>query len=206
MAFDSAVELRRSKTTSIHSLLMAKDWEGALSLAEDNPRHAQEWFYGVDDHQDETIHGMMETKKSTVWKRLALHLACVYRAPVGLVDVLLQANPKAATSTDPHSGVLPIHLACHYGSSYRLIKALLMHAPQTTKAVDNHGSSPLHRAVLAKSHYAIIELLVIADPVAVLVRNRNEKTPLDLAVETYGKDSIMTRLLEMVTLAQQRRR
>lgn len=191
------------KSVSIHSLLMAQDWEAALSLAEDDPCHAQEWFYGVEDHLDPTIDDIPR-EGAVVWKRLAIHLACVYRAPVGLVEVLVQAHPKGAISPDPHSGSLPLHLACQHGASFRVLRALLIHAPASTKAVDHCGRLAMHHAVLAKAHYAIIELLVKADAQAVLAVDQNQHTPLDLARESYGKRNVIVRLLEMVTLVLQK--
>lgn len=187
------------KSISIHSLLLQKDWEGALSLAEDDPEQAKEWFFGVDDQLDPSIDEIPESE-CEVWKRLALHIACAYRAPVGLVEVLLHANPDGATSCDPRSGDLPIHLACQHKASYRVIKALLNHSPITTKAVNSRGHSPLHHAVLAKAHYAVIELLVQTDPESILATDQDEQTPLELARKAYGRNSIIVRLLEMVKL------
>ncbi|CAB9499696.1 Ankyrin Repeat [Seminavis robusta] len=195
------------RTASISSLLIAQDWEAALALAEDDPKLAQEWFHGVDDRLDPTIDDVEyddgtdeDAKQCIVWKRLALHLACCYRAPVGLVDVLLKAYPQAATSLDPNGGFLPLHLACQHKSSYRVVKSLLVHAPTTTKSVCNRGRNPLHYAVTAKAHYAIVELLLEVDPAAALAADEENQTPLDLAKQVYGKKNVIVRLLEMVTL------
>ena len=196
------------KGVAISSLLIAQDWEGALSLAEDDPQHAKEWFYGVDDRLDPTIDDISnegdESDKDGnpcfVWKRQALHLACVYRAPVGLVEVLLEAYPHAATSPDPHCGSLPIHLACQNRTSYRVVKSLLVHSPSTSKAMDKLGRLPLHYAVIAKAHYAIVELLLNVDPSAALAADKYSQTPLDLAKQTHGKKNVVVRLLEMVTM------
>ena len=199
----SATTLGPDKNASLlSSLLIAQDWEGALSLAEDKPSYAKEWFYGCGDRLDPTMEDLRPGDDSdTLWRRTALHSACRYRAPVGLVQVLLKAHPVAVTSPDPHCGSLPIHLACRYKASYRVLKLLLTHAPGTSKAVDGRGRLPLHHAVLAKAHYAIVELLVEADPAAVLAMDEDKQTPLDLAREEYGlKSAVVVRLLEMVTL------
>jgi hypothetical protein len=194
------------KNVSIHSLLIAQNWESALNLIEGDEGYAQEWFFGVDDRLDPDIDDISSSGDQTcvVWKRLAIHLACVYRAPVGLVEVLLKAYPKGATCSDPHSGSLPLHLACQHRASFRVIKALLVHAPATAKAVDNRGRLALHYAVLAKAHYAIVELLVEMDPNAVLAKDKDQKTPLDMARDTFGGESINVRLLEMISLVLQK--
>ena len=198
----SATTLGPDKNASLlSSLLMAQDWEGALSLAEDKPTYATEWFYGCGDRLDPTIEELHPGDDYDVWRRTALHSACRYRAPVGLVKVLVEAYPVAVTSPDPHCGSLPVHLACRHKSSYRVIKLLLAHSPATSKAVDNCGRLPLHHAVLAKAHYAIVELLVEVDPAAVLAIDKDNQTPLDLAKGAYGpKSAVVVRLLEMVTL------
>lgn len=198
----SATTLGPDKNASLlSSLLIAQNWEGALSLAEDKPNYAKEWFYGCGDRLDPTIQELCPGDDYDVWRRTALHSACRYRAPVGLVQVLLEAYPVAATSPDPHNGSLPIHLACHHKASYRVLKLLLTHSPGTSKAVDCRGRLPLHHAVLAKAHYAIVELLVEVDPDAVLAQDKDHQTPLDLARAEYGpKSAVVVRLLEMVTL------
>jgi ankyrin repeat protein len=207
------------KSVAISSLLIAQDWEGALSIAEDDPQHAKEWFYGVDDHLDPTIdvlnndalnnedeENRKDINQCVVWKRQALHLACVYRAPVGLVEVLLEAYPQAATSSDPHCGSLPIHLACQNKASYRVVKSLLLHSPVTAKVMDKRGRLPLHYAVIAKAHYPIVELLLEVDPSAALAADRFNQTPLDLAKQTHGRRNVIVRLLEMVTTVSSGRR
>lgn len=194
---------KEDKNATISSLLVTQDWEGALSLAEEDPQHAKEWFYGVDDDLDPTIDDIHD-ENGGVWKRLALHMACRYRAPVGLVEVLLDSYPQAATSPDPNCGSLPIHLACQHKASYRVIKALLLRAPTCTKAVDKRGRLPLHYAVLAKAHYAVVELLVESDPVASLAVDEDKKNPLELAKQAYGRRNVVVRLLEMVTLVLQK--
>ena len=201
-ASSDASTQEKPKQASLSALLIAQDWEGALSLAEYRPHHASEWFHGCGDKVDPTIEELHPDDECDVWKRLALHLACRYRAPVGLVEVLLEAYPAAATSPDPNCGSLPLHLACRHKSSYRVIKLLLNHAPTTSKAVDIRGRLPLHHAVLAQAHYAIVELLLKEDPAAALAIDTNHQTPLDLAKITYGhpKKSAVVRLLEWVTL------
>lgn len=179
--------------------MVSQDWEGALCLAEEDPKHAREWFYGVGDDLDPTIDDITD-EDSGVWRRLALHLACRYRAPVGLVEVLLDAYPQAATTPDPSCGSLPIHLACQHRASYRVMKSLLVSAPTSTKAVDNRGRLPLHQAVMAKANYAVVELLVEADPSSSLAVDDENKTPLELAKQAYGRRNVVVRLLEMVTM------
>lgn len=193
---DLVHSLVSTRSISLQSLLMAQDWEAALCLAEDDPQQAQEWIYGAEN-------GLVRnTSKAdqVVWKRLALHLACVHRAPVGLVEVLIEAYPDAASMPEPHSGCLPLHYACQYRASFRVIKALLVHCSAATKAVDHHGRLPLHYAILSSCHYAIIELLVTIDPESSLVMEPSHKLSLPaLAKNMYGPRSPVVRLLEMVS-------
>jgi len=203
---DLSSKLGQPKNVSIGSLLIDQNWEAALSMAEEKPGVANEWFYGVGDDLDPAIDDIhsQQGEDCVVWKRLALHMCCRYRAPVGLVEVLLEALPQAVTSPDPNCGSLPIHLACAHKSSFRVIKLLLLHAPTTTKAVDMHGRLPLHYAVTAKAHFAIIELLLEADPTSALAVDADKKTPLHLAEEAYGNKNAVVTLLSVVTSVLQK--
>jgi hypothetical protein len=108
-------------------LLQHLDWESALQILEGDPMSARKWLYGVDECVDSPIH---------VWKRLPIHLACAYGAPVGLVDVLLKAYPDSARIPDDLD-CLPLHMACgQTGADLRVVDRLLKEYPTATKIVN----------------------------------------------------------------------
>jgi ankyrin repeat protein len=135
-----------------------------------------------------------------VWKRLPIHLACAYGAPVGVISVLLQSYPPGAISADPHDGSLPLHIACQSTLSLAVVKLLLGFCPEATKAVNLQGRLPMLVAIVNKAPYGVIEALIEEDPLTVTVSDQDGKTPMDYAKQIYGPRHIVVELLAMVHL------
>jgi ankyrin repeat protein len=161
-----------------------------MNLIEKDPSQAREWHYGIDND--------VASNEPTLWKRLALHLACTVAAPVGLMELLIEIHPKALNCPDPHNGSIPLHLACQFGASLQVIRALIRARTATTKAVDAQGRLPLHCAILSAASYATVELMVQHDPTAVLCPDQGGKTPLQYAQYSYLLGSPVIGLLELV--------
>jgi len=178
--------------SSITLLLSTKDWTGALAAVEDDPSAASVWLYGVNDDDDDVGASL------TVWKRLPIQLACAYGAPVGLVEVLLQAYPAGGTAADPRTGFLPLHTACQSGATLAVIRALLSSSPEATKAVDIQGRLPVHVAVVQAAAYTVVEAMVEHDPDSAVALDQDGNTPLDYAVQCYGRNHVVVELLTMV--------
>jgi Ankyrin repeats (3 copies) len=179
----------RTESVSCISILVAeRDWEGMLAAVEDDPSIATKWIYGIDE------------MASTVWKRLPIHLACAYGAPVGLVSILLRMHPLGASAVDPHDGSTPLHLACQARASLGVVKLLLDKCPEATKADTLLGRRALHMAVLSMASYDAIEALVEVEPASVSVVDNEGKTPMDYAKLVYGEHHIVYELLTMIFL------
>ena len=104
-----------------------------------------------------------------IWKRLAIHLACLEKAPEGLVAVLLEAYPHGASTADPLTGELPLHTAVrHQGANLPIVQRLLEACPEATVAVDRQGQLPIHKAVVCMAPYAVVEALIEHDPSSIL--------------------------------------
>jgi hypothetical protein len=173
-------------------LLSSKDWSGALAAVEDDPSVAFKWLYGMDDQDLEM--------SLTVWKRLPIHLACAYGAPVGLLEVLLQAYPAGGTAPDPHYGYLPLHVLCRAAPTLASIRLLLSLCPEATKAVDMQGRLPLHVAILHAAPYTVVEAMVEGDPESVMALDQDGKTPHEYALQSYGSEHMVVELLAMVRI------
>jgi hypothetical protein len=184
----------KTNQTPLFSMLTHGNWDAAIALIESEPTQAREWYYGMDKAPS-----LDATKPPAIlWKRLALHVACVVSAPLGIVELLIQAYPQALELPDPHNGSIPLHLACMKGGSLPVLRTLLQARPATTKGVDARGRLPIHYAILSKANYGVVELLIRHDPASVLCPDQEGKTPLQLAQHSYPAGSYVLGLLELV--------
>lgn len=184
-------DMRKAGAKNMSALIAKQDWRSVLELVEDDPGCASKWLYGID--KDKTLVAPL------VWKRLPIHLAAAYVAPVGILQLLVANHPESASTPDPHSGRLPLHTVCHKGGAcLPSVRFLLEICPTATKAVDMRGHLPLHLAVLAMAPYPAVELLVEHDPQSAVISDANGKTALEYALQTYGRQHMVTELLSMV--------
>lgn len=180
----------------LFSMLVSGNWDAAMALIESEPTQAREWYYGM-----ERVPSSKAAKKplAMVWKRMALHVACLVSAPMEVVELLIRAYPPALELPDPHNGSIPLHLACMIqDGSPLLLRVLLQARPATTKALDARGRLPIHYAILSQANYGVVELLIRHDPASVLCPDREGKTPLQLAKHAYPAGSSVLGLLELV--------
>ena len=183
--------ITESSVCCLGNLVAERDWEGMLVAVEDDPTIAERWIYGMDDNAVSAV----------VWKRLPIHLACAYEAPVGLVSILLQSYPDGATAADPVDGSTPLHILCRsQASSPSVIRLLLAKCPEATRAVNSEGRIPLHVAVLSRVSYNVVEALVEEDPMSVSVADPEGLTPMHHAKRVYGDKSVVFELMTMVQL------
>jgi len=170
----------------LNGLLANMEWERALALVEDDPRTASRWYYGVDDQGFKTL----------IWKRLPIHLACHYNAPVGLIEALLHAFKDGSAMEDHLDGSLPLHMVCKHGVELEVVKSVLRSCPQATKAVDIYGRVPLHKAIIQGSPFEAVEYLVQMDPESVVLVDQSGRNPIDYAME--AEDAPVIQLLTAV--------
>jgi Ankyrin repeats (3 copies) len=163
-------------TTCMSRLLADRDWETLLAAVEEDPGLARQWIYGLDP------------EGPCVWKRLPLHLACAYGAPLGLILVLLRADPEGLSATDPRDGCTPLHLCCAHQAPLPLVRLLLERRQDSVQVGDRFGRLPLHAAVLAQAPYGIIEALVEEYPGTVLAKDTHGKSAVDYAMKLYEKN------------------
>lgn len=101
--------------------------------------------------------------------RTPLTIAICSNASVSVVDLLLRANPKAASVHD-HLGHLPLHLACGAAAGYgeeeyedqqvQLVRKLLAAFPEAATRESFNGRTALHAAMEARAPVQVVELLV----------------------------------------------
>jgi hypothetical protein len=93
-----------------------------------------------------------------------LHLVCLYRAPVDVVELLLDANPSALISQDAE-GWTPIHLVLLYGGDEEIALLLIRRGGAPAASLPSpYVGTPLHLACRHGSCTKILEFLLSASP------------------------------------------
>jgi hypothetical protein len=169
--------------------MASQQWEAACDMVEDQPERCHQWQYGIDSSKN--------GGESQLWKRLPIHHACRFGAPMHLFTLLLSHNPNVPA--DPYTGALPLHLICRHAPRLETVHVLLAVDPSSLRETDHSGRLPIHYACL--HHYAeqIISILIKAYPGSVAVKDKDGKTPYEYC-DTHKMD---TDLLQKMKKLQQ---
>mmetsp|Transcript_13061 Transcript_13061/g.30780 ORF Transcript_13061/g.30780 Transcript_13061/m.30780 type:complete len:613 (-) Transcript_13061:1593-3431(-) len=125
--------------TELYRRIEDKDWEGALSRLETHPMEAKTW---VSRREQRSI--------KIRWRLLPLHATCIFRAPLGLIEALIEVYRDGPQMKDDQ-GMLPVHLACRNGGSKGVILALLTGFPDSLRVKDRKGRTPLELVLHSES-------------------------------------------------------
>jgi hypothetical protein len=184
----------------LYALMVARKWECAYDLIEDEPEQAHKWQYGIE------METSVDKSETQIWKRLPIHNCCRLGAPVALLSIVLRHNPNCPA--DPYTGALPIHLACQYAPSLETIHVMLYTDPSCTKHQDNDGFLPIHYACRQKAPTPVLQALLKSYPGSVMVRNKDGKTPLEyccLESTDAGVLKTMTKLQSFLGRVERRK-
>jgi Ankyrin repeats (3 copies) len=180
-----------SSFSCLSTLVAERNWERLLTELELNPSLASKWTFGVDP------------ASASIYKRLPLHCACAYGAPIGLISNLIQCHPDGAAAIDARDISTPLSLACFAGASVAIIRLLLYTYPKAIAIENAYGQVPLHVAVLSKVCYDTIELLVEQSPHLVLLSDNDGQSPINYAKKIYGEKDPVYHFLVMIELVLQ---
>jgi hypothetical protein len=75
--------------TDLYRRIENKDWDGALSRLEKYPVEAKTWVSRREYHSDKTR-----------WRLLPLHAVCIFRAPLALIEALIEVYPDGPQMKD----------------------------------------------------------------------------------------------------------
>ncbi len=153
---------------------LAKGWKAALSYCSD-PR---------------TRH---EARVKNDRGNLPLHSAASFRAPVEVIEGLLEAYPEAASMTNNY-GNLALHFTAWKKGPFDCMKLLLQVFPEGAAQKNNHGNLPLHYAAHYNAPIEVVEALYHAYPEAAHHKNNDSNTPLDLAVADGASGNVVALL------------
>ena len=155
--------------SELHDAARITDWPTVAALSQSNPELAR--YVGPDG-----------------WN--ALHHACDRRCPyVDVMDSLLSAHPEALIQPND-KGWTPLHRACRNKTPRDVVRLLLRQHPELGKRAAamrcNDGRSALHYALLYDAPEGVAELLLQADPGAVLDEDRDGMSPLGTVWDKYA--------------------
>jgi ankyrin repeat protein len=166
---------------ALHDAARITDWPSVLSLSQSHPESAK--YVGKEG-----------------WN--ALHHACDRRCPhVDVMESLLTAYPGALVQTND-KGWTPLHRACRNKTPRDVVKLLLRKYPDLGKRAAtmrcNDGRSALHYALLYDAPDGVVDLLLQADPGAVLDEDRDRVTPLGTVWDKYANSFEGKRMLQIL--------
>jgi len=128
--------------TELYKLIEAKDWDGASTRVESHPYEAKTW-----------VSRRELTTKKLRWRLLPIHACCIFRAPLGLIEGLIDIYRDGPQMKDDQ-GMLAIHLACRNGGSKGVVLALLNGFPESCTVKDKKGRTPLELVLNSESQNA----------------------------------------------------
>ena len=170
----------------LSTLMAAKDWHSVTVAVQIYPSLAAQWIVGIDD------------ASARHYNRLPLHCACIYGAPIDLIDTLIKLYPEGIRKVDPTDSSTPLSLACFADCSIDIIRLMLRTYPQAINIVNIYGQAPLHVAILSKVSCDIIEMLVEETPHLVLLKDNDGLTAIDYAKIVYGEKNTVYQFLLLI--------
>eukprot|EP00522_Entomoneis_paludosa_P008967 CAMPEP_0172454348 /NCGR_PEP_ID=MMETSP1065-20121228/11370_1 /TAXON_ID=265537 /ORGANISM="Amphiprora paludosa, Strain CCMP125" /LENGTH=568 /DNA_ID=CAMNT_0013206665 /DNA_START=56 /DNA_END=1762 /DNA_ORIENTATION=+ len=153
---------------------VAKGWKAAITRAKDPAtRH--------------------ESQVKNDRGNLPLHSAASFRAPVEVIESLLEAYPEAASLTNNY-GNLALHFTAWKKGPIESEKLLLKVFPEGAAQKNNHGNLPLHYAAHYNAPLEVVEALYQAYPEGAHQKNNDNNTPLDLAIADGASPNVVALL------------
>ena len=125
-----------------------------------------------------------------------LHLVCLYRAPIDVVELLLEANPSALLAQDAE-GWTPIHLVLLYGGDEDIAMMLIRRGgTPAASLLSPYVGSPLHLACRHGSCTRIMDLLLSANQSMATIPNENGTKPAAFVWNHFARDPSNERIIQ----------
>jgi len=156
-------------TSCIHDAARITNWRTVSALAKSHPHCAK--YTGLD-------------------RWTPLHHTCSRRCAIADVYAsLITAYPDALLALDD-KGWTPLHHACRFKAPYAAVRHLLHLYPNLGKQAAtrrcNRGRTALYYAIRYDAPAGVVELLLEADPTAVLDEDRDGVSPLSIVWDKYA--------------------
>ena len=121
--------------TYLYQAVEAKQWD-----------HVRAVFSGANAQRESATWVVRkETNGKLRWRLLPVHAAIIFKAPLDILELMLQEYPTGAQCKDDQ-GMLPLHLAFRNDSDWEVLEELLTAYPQAVVTKDRKGRTPLQCA------------------------------------------------------------
>ena len=132
--------------------------------------------------------------------RTPMHLVCLYRAPIDVVEILLDANPSALFVQDSE-GWTPIHLVLLYGGEQDVALLLIKRGgPNAVSLLSPIAGSPLHIACRHPTPMRVLEELIEANLDMATTPNDNGCKPAEVVWHQFTKNPRKKLLVKRKTM------
>ncbi|CAB9504223.1 Ankyrin Repeat [Seminavis robusta] len=115
---------------------------------------------------------------------LALHMACQFRAPAGVISMLLDTFPEGVSRKDGY-GFLPLHYLANCHNDTIVLKVFRLF-PGAAREKGFNGGFALHAALKSKKSEEVIMELLSAYPEVAKIANNQGRLPLHIALSKKG--------------------
>mmetsp|Transcript_3496 Transcript_3496/g.7429 ORF Transcript_3496/g.7429 Transcript_3496/m.7429 type:complete len:263 (-) Transcript_3496:137-925(-) len=183
----SRAQKRRSskKEPTITRLIYAQKWEILEQVLQIDPN-----MIAIDDAVERPIS-----------KKLLVHFACRFQAPLTTLMTLAKAFPEGLLHADK-SGRYPIHVASKWGAPPDVMQWLVNSNKAAASIQDQVGKTPMHYIGefytrtyqyddLEKSMNTIVKLLKEAAPSSVILEDHEEFNAIEYAIENDAPLSVV---------------
>ena len=135
-------------------------------------------------------------KQRDQFGRLPLTMALRTEAAPGVVRMILEAYPDAASEAETPSGALPIHVSASYQHAAEVLPDLLRAHPAGATSCGPGGMLPLH--IASRVHHQseqVVSMLLLAGPEAAHRPDDRGQLPIDIALEAGAAPQVIRTLL-----------
>mmetsp|Transcript_24577 Transcript_24577/g.29659 ORF Transcript_24577/g.29659 Transcript_24577/m.29659 type:complete len:267 (+) Transcript_24577:76-876(+) len=214
----------KSGANALCSAIIEQDWKSVMTLCQTNPEKAKSWrvnygfYYNGEKNAcllpihmisalnppEDVLLSVINAypkgikKKDSFYGRAPIHIACLKRASVKTMGILLSYYCEGAAKRDK-DGRIPLHYACSNQCTVDIVRLLLNAYPDAAKCFDMNGWLPIHVACNRGSSIEVIEALLTAFPESVLCMASRNLSPLMLAQSAEVRRDDIVSLLEMET-------
>jgi ankyrin repeat protein len=125
-----------------------------------------------------------------------LHFACANKAPLELIQFLVEKGGSHTVQATNVNGHLPLHYACIRAASLEVIVYLVSLWVEAVTSADKDGDFPLHMACEANARLEVVQYLVEQWSEAITKTNKDGDLPLHMACEANARLEVVQFLVE----------
>jgi len=156
--------------TELFRWINYRRWDGAKARAESHPEEVSTWIVSKNTNNDDE---RVNNGSRVLWRHLPLHLVCMQVGSLGgnTPSNNMGGSVSGTNNSSPLSQV------------EGLVDLLISIYPDGVSQVDEKGMLPIHQAVSNGASERIINLLLLSHPASVNVRDKYNRTPMDIINE-----------------------